>query len=255
MRIVKACALAFSMYSVIPMPKMDWDKDSMKYMLCFFPLVGCFIGLVLFLWMKAALCLGIGKVLFAAVCVVIPVAFSGAIHLDGFCDTVDALSSRQPKERKLEILKDPHMGAFAVIGCILYLLLTFALWTEITEGKAVLILALGFVLSRSLSGLSIVSFRCAKTSGLAATFSDAAAKKRVGITMAFYLVICIVLMLYIDLFLGAACILPAVLVFLYYHRMSCRQFGGITGDLAGYFLQLCELFMLLFVVAAQKLLL
>ena len=33
----------------------------------------------------------------------------------------------------------------------------------------------------------------------------------------------------------------AALTFLYYYRMAKKEFGGITGDLAGYFLQVCEL--------------
>ena len=39
-------------------------------------------------------------------------------------------------------------------------------------------------------------------------------------------------------------ILAALLVFFHYERMSRKQFGGTTGDLAGYFLQICELAML-----------
>ena len=36
-----------------------------------------------------------------------------------------------------------------------------------------------------------------------------------------------------------------ILMFFYYRFMSYRTFGGITGDLAGYFLQMCELWMLI----------
>ena len=36
----------------------------------------------------------------------------------------------------------------------------------------------------------------------------------------------------------------AGVVFGYYYRMSRKQFGGVTGDLAGYFLQICELALL-----------
>ena len=34
--------------------------------------------------------------------------------------------------------------------------------------------------------------------------------------------------------------------------MSEKQFGGVTGDLAGFFLQTCELAMVLAVVIVQK---
>ena len=44
----------------------------------------------------------------------------------------------------------------------------------------------------------------------------------------------------------------AVGFWLVYKRMAVRQFGGFTGDLAGWFLQVCELVMLAAVVAAER---
>lgn len=40
----------------------------------------------------------------------LPLIVSGGIHLDGLVDTADALYSRRETEKKLEILKDPHVG-------------------------------------------------------------------------------------------------------------------------------------------------
>ena len=37
---------AFAMYSKIPMPVTDWDKENIKYMFCFFPFIGAVIGLI-----------------------------------------------------------------------------------------------------------------------------------------------------------------------------------------------------------------
>ena len=45
----------------------------------------------------------------------------------------------------------------------------------------------------------------------------------------------------------------AILVFLYYYHMANRKFGGLSGDLAGWFLQTCELWMLLAAAVAQTL--
>ena len=36
--------IAFSMYSKIPMPASDWKKENMRYIMCFFPLIGVIIG-------------------------------------------------------------------------------------------------------------------------------------------------------------------------------------------------------------------
>ena len=50
----------------------------------------------------------------------IPLLVTGGFHLDGYMDTMDALHSYQKKEKKLEILKDPHIGAFSVIMARVY---------------------------------------------------------------------------------------------------------------------------------------
>lgn len=103
----------------------------------------------------------------------IPVIVTGGIHLDGFADTVDALSSYGDREKKLQILKDPHTGAFAVIGLCVYFLADIALWSEVT-GELLSVIACSYMLSRSLSGISVVSFQAAKNSGLLKTFQDGA---------------------------------------------------------------------------------
>ena len=111
--------VAFAMYSKIPMPAADWDKESMQYAMCFFPWVGLAVGILEFLFWKILEFLGAGSLFRAAVLVLIPVLVTGGIHLDGYLDTMDALSSWREKERRLEILKDSHAGAFAVImGCV-----------------------------------------------------------------------------------------------------------------------------------------
>lgn len=242
--------IAFSMYSKIPMPYSDWKKENMRYSMCFFPLVGAVIGLLVWLWSKALTLLPFEHQLDTAVYILLPMLVTGGIHFDGFLDTQDALNSHQIKERKLEILKDPHTGAFAIISGILYFILAFGIWSE-ADYKSVCILSIGFVLSRALSGFSVVTFPMAKNSGLAATFSESAAKKRVKITMIVYVLVCVGVMLWIQPYLAIAAITAAVLVFVYYRWMSEREFGGITGDLAGYFLQVCELAMAIAVIVME----
>jgi len=246
-----AFKIAFSMYSKIPMPKTDWNKKNMKYALCFFPAVGIIILALVMLWNYIAINLQIGYILYTAILVVIPIFVTGGIHLDGFLDTMDALSSYQVTEKRLEILKDPHTGAFAIISAVTYFILYFGAWSE-ASGEALIIISIGFVLSRALSGLSVVIFPCAKSSGLAATFSDAAEKNKVKYSMVFYICICTFVMLFINVLLGSVCVITALIVFIYYKDMSKKNFGGITGDLAGYFLQICELAISLSVVFVGK---
>ena len=151
--------VTFSMYSAIPMPQIEWNEKNMKYMLAFLPLVGVVQAALLLGWTALSGCLAVNGVLFAAVAALIPLLVTGGIHMDGLCDTADALASHQTREKKLEILKDSHTGAFAVIGCCAYLLLTFALRTQ-PEGAqrwlAAETAAVGAVLSRAISAFAVV---------------------------------------------------------------------------------------------------
>ena len=149
--------IAFSMYSRIPVPKTKWSKEGMKYALCFFPMVGVAIGGVTVGFACLAHRFGWGKLAFGCVGTVLPVIITGGIHMDGFLDVVDARSSCQPVERKLEILKDPHTGAFAILYGIVYMLLYLAVFSEL--GQEAFPAAAGvYVLERDLSGWSVVSF-------------------------------------------------------------------------------------------------
>ena len=249
-RLWAGCKIAFSMYSKIPMPKTDWSKENMRYALCFFPWVGAVIGALVWCFGVFISPHGLTNLFSACILTLIPVFVTGGIHLYGFLDTMDALSSYQEQERKLEILKDSHAGAFAIISGIVYFVLQLGVYSQMkTDSFAVA--AWVFVFSRSLSGLSLVTFPMAKNTGLAAMFSDGAQKKKVRLTMIFYLAICVGMMLWFDVLKGTAAILTGALVFVYYYRMSKKEFGGITGDLAGYFLQMCELLMLSAIVLTE----
>ena len=177
MSLLRSFCIAFGMYSKIPMPKFEWNPKDMRYTMCFFPLVSIPIALLVLLWFYFCQWLHIHSFLFACVIATIPVLVTGGIHLDGYCDTVDALSSRQPREKKLEILKDPHCGAFAVIRLCSYFLVYFALCTCVSFTPRVGVLwVLALVLERALSGLAVASFPMAKNTGLAHTFATAADK-------------------------------------------------------------------------------
>lgn len=251
-RLWNSFKIAFSMYSKIPMPGADWEKENMRYMMCFFPLIGIVIGAAVILWSRAAQRLEAGSLLRAAGYVLIPVLVTGGIHLDGLLDTADALSSCQTKERKLEILKDSNAGAFAVITACCYFTACLGIWSELGE-EQVRLLAGGYVLSRSFSGLAVAVFPSAKKSGTVAMFADAAQKRLVKTCMYALMILSAGYMCFMNIKSGAAAAAGACLTFVYYYRMSKKQFGGITGDLAGFFLQICELVMAGAVYLAGKL--
>ncbi|NLA85737.1 MAG: adenosylcobinamide-GDP ribazoletransferase [Clostridiales bacterium] len=253
MSLLRSFLSAFSMFSTIPLPTLKWREDNMRYMMALFPFVGVAVGLVIWAWLWVSETLGFGAVLRSAGLTLLPVAVTGGIHLDGFCDTADALASRASQERKREILKDPHTGAFAVIGVVSYLLLYFALGTEIEiTYPTPLLPGLMFVLSRTLSGLAVLLFPANAGKGLLSTFKDSAGKKASIIILVLFLALSITGLIYFDTLTGIVMTLVAIFCLCYIYVMSRRQFGGMSGDLAGYFLQLCELMMLASIIIIQK---
>ena len=153
MRLLYSLSIAISMYSKIPVPMVDWNEKNMKYAMCFFPVVGVITGLLQagagYLILQYT---SFGKLFFAAVMTLIPVLVTGGIHLDGYADTIDALSSYGDREKKLQILKDPHTGAFAVIGLCVYFAAALALWSE-ADVRMLPLTACIYPFSRSLSGI------------------------------------------------------------------------------------------------------
>ena len=242
MKPFRSLLIAFSMYSAIPMPQVDWDREGMALPLCWFPFIGIPIGLALWGWHLLCQWLVLGRLLTAAGFTLLPVVITGGIHLDGFCDACDALASRQSPEKKLEIMKDPRAGAFGVMAVCGYLLLSCALWDALLAGKDLRVIGavcLGFLLSRALSGFAVAVFPLAKESGLAHTFATGAEKRVVAILdghLAFFAAAGMVALAPLP---GLAAAAGAALAFLWY-LLVCRGFGGTTGDLAGWFLTVCE---------------
>ncbi len=250
MNIYHSFVTAFSTFSRIPCPKIKWNENSGKNSLIFFPLVGVVVGLAALALSYLCSVLGFNNIFFAALATCTPMFITGGIHLDGYCDTVDALSSYQPKEKRLEILKDPNAGAFAVIKCCAFYILYFAAFTQLSK-TGLFIVCIGFVVSRGLSALGIVNLKSAKPSGMLMYFKENNSKKTVNISMAVILLISFLGMAFIDIYIALAVAFVSVIVFIYYKKMAYKNFGGITGDINGYLLQLIEIFTLFAVVISE----
>lgn len=233
--------IAFSMYSKIPMPQCDWTEENMAYAMCFFPWIGCVIGGLTWLFGTYGGGVGLSSAFYTMILVLIPWLITGGIHLDGMLDTADAMSSYQERERRLEILKDPNAGAFAVISCAVYFLFYYGVYSQIST-RALAVIPLTFCLSRTLSGLAIVTFPKAKKTGSASAMARGARDQQVCRVMYVYLIVIFAAMLAIDWKLGGIVYAVALLTYLGYYKKAMKYFGGTTGDLAGCFLSLCELF-------------
>lgn len=245
MIVLQTVAVAFAMFSAVPVPQFNWTEKNMRYAMCAFPLIGVVIGL---LWFLCGVLPLPGAARAAGFCL-IPVWVTGGIHLDGYADTCDALSSYGDTAKKLEILKDPHCGAFAVIRLCSYFIAYLALCVCVQFTPRVGVLwTLALVGERALSGLAVAAFPMAKNTGLAHTFATAADKTNVRRVLT---VLCVLLGTALVALGGWALVLAACAVFVRYYHAAKNQFGGTTGDLAGWFLQKCEIWMLAALAACQ----
>ena len=155
MTVLQTIAVAFAMFSALPVPQFEWNEKNMRYAMCGFPLIGLVCG---GLWCLCGV-LPLPELARAAAFCLVPVAITGGIHLDGYADTSDALSSYGDREKKLEILKDSHCGAFAVIRLCCYFVAYFGLCGSVRfTPRAGLCWTLALVLERALSGFAVAAF-------------------------------------------------------------------------------------------------
>ena len=233
--------VAFGLYSALPLPQVEWKKHTMRYALGFLPLIGVLVGGCEYGWLLLARYWQLSAMLYAAVAVLLPVALTGGIHLDGFVDTCDALCSYGDREKRLAILKDPHVGAFGILWIIVLLLVQFGLFAQLYEvpEQASMLLA-GYALARAFGGNMIVTQKCAKDSGLARLFADNADKKQVSYVMAGWIAACVCCLLMMGKGFGVVAFVLVLLYFVCHVRLCHKHFGGITGDLCGMCITMSE---------------
>lgn len=159
-----AFAMCQSMFCAIPFPGKIWDEGAKGRMLLFLPIIGLEIGGI---WtLLAWLCryLNLPTPVTALVLCVWPFFSTGFIHLDGFMDVTDAVKSWRSLERRREILKDSHVGSFAVIAIVMLILAQFAFFAAAKQETNILILLLIPAVSRCGSALAVSGLRSMSTS-------------------------------------------------------------------------------------------
>ena len=249
---LRTIVTAFSFFSAIPMPQIRWDNTNMRYMMAAFPLVGAVIGALWWAWGQVCIAAGLGAMLKGVGFALIPVLVTGGIHLDGFADVIDAQSSHASPERKREILKDPHVGAFAIIGTCCYLMTFAALASELFPYQIPEVACIP-VISRCLSGFVTVTFRTSKRDGMLASEQASADVRVVRSMLVVVWVVAGAVLTLQNPATAALSIVVSLAVAAEVVRLARTQFGGMSGDLAGYLLQMVELAMLASLVVAGRL--
>lgn len=167
-QLLHAFAMCQSMFCAIPCPWHIWDEEARDKMLLFLPVVGLEIGAIWAGLAYLARLIGLPALVTGVILCACPFVLSGFIHLDGFLDVTDAVRSCRDLQRRREILKDPHVGSFAVIGCVLLMLAQFALFASAPDDADLRILILIPAVSRCCSVLAVSTLRPMHTSQYAA---------------------------------------------------------------------------------------
>ncbi len=245
--------IILSVYTRIPMPMVYWNSSNLKYAFCFLPVAGLVTGAAQAAWTALVCVASLSPVLGAAIACAVPLLVTGGIHMDGFSDTMDALSSHAERQKKLEIMDDPHMGAFGVMWMIVYMLLCSASYYEILShaaqsssltAAAALMLVIP-VLSRSVTAFAISHIEPSKKEGMLYTFTSASDMKAVATAAIIVTIAALAAVAYISAIFAVICACMILLLFLYFRRMTLKEFGGISGDLCGWLIQISELMMLI----------
>ncbi|MBQ3193942.1 MAG: adenosylcobinamide-GDP ribazoletransferase [Oscillospiraceae bacterium] len=159
-----AFAMCQSMFCSVPFPGNIWDEKARDKMLLFLPIVGLEIGGIwaLLAWLSNVLNLPV--LVKGLILSVYPYLVTGFIHLDGYMDVTDAVKSYRSLERRREILKDSHVGAFSVIGIALLLLAQFAFMASVKDKADFRILLFVPAVSRCCSALAVTALKPMNTS-------------------------------------------------------------------------------------------
>lgn len=231
-----AYAMCQSMFCAFPCPWRIWDPKAKDKMLMFLPLIGLELGTV---WLALAIvcrALCLPAVLRGLVLSIFPFLATGFMHLDGFMDVTDAVRSWRDLERRREILKDSHVGSFAVIGVAIVLLAQFACATAAPDTADARILLLLPAVSRCCSALAVAVLPPMPTSQYAEQPRSA---RHIAALLAQMLALVLV-----GIFLCgkyalvlAACVGAYALALL----RAYRSLRGMNGDISGYALTLAEL--------------
>ena len=231
-----AFAMCQSMFCAIPCPWKVWDEQARGKMLLFLPLVGLEIGLIWVILAQICRLFALPALVVGLILAVYPYLVTGFLHLDGFMDVTDAVKSWRDLERRREILKDSHVGSFAVINLVLLVVAQFALFSSAADEADSLILLFVPAVSRCCSALAVTGLKPMSTSQYANR------KKQTSHLIVTALLLCVFVTAGFLLcgkygFALLGCLAGYGLAL----RRGYRSLEGMNGDISGYALTLGEL--------------
>ncbi|WP_373071735.1 adenosylcobinamide-GDP ribazoletransferase [Sulfurimonas sp.] len=228
--ILKGFALSISMLTTLPFFKVhDFFKGINGYAVMFFPFVGLLIGFIL-ICVYYILDGYIEQTHLNIIIFALSILLSGALHLDGFADSVDGLYVK--KEQALEVMSDPHIGAMGMIITATFLILKASTFMHL---ESVFLLPLVFMLSRFNAILAIYFFPYVG-GGMAKLAKDEFSKT--------HLILGSVFVILLSLYFSWLLLLVSLLTVLIISRVFVKRYGGLSGDIYGFIIELSELILL-----------
>ena len=167
------------------------------------------------------------------------------LHLDGFMDTCDALAGGHDRKRRLELLRDPHVGSFAVIGVVLLLLVKCSSMAALPAESRLWTIALVPCLSRWAILIVMDRFPYVRREGLGTPLLGGGSRRSLLVGSAVVVAATMALTGPVGLLLTAAAALVAAAV----GAWATRLLGGVTGDIYGAACETSEAVVLVLAVA------
>jgi len=222
------------------------ERENFQKGVAYFPLVGLIVGGIeaLVYYMSAKIFpLSIASFFF----VVAHIVITGAIHIDGFGDTIDGIFSGRSKDRILEIMKDSRVGTFGAVGIILLILGRFIAIKEMPFDAAIVAIVLAPIIARTCVTFLMYKRKYAREKeGLGDLFIGVLEKK----TFLIALVIGCILTLVIAKERGIILLIVGFVVSILFRNYVEKKIDGVTGDVLGASIELNELIVLLLVTSS-----
>lgn len=240
--------LTFQFFTSLPVHKqLPMNQKTVTAMYFMMPVLGGGMGITLTtLNVLNNHYLHFSDLLLAILIVVAGIVMTGGLHLDGWIDMGDAYFSYQDKEKRLEILEDPRVGAFGAICLAVLIVLKIGFIFEILnkENRNVgfYLLAIPF-LSRLAILMYFITTNPVKEKGLAAYFKAQVNPKPIWTALVIYtLVFSMITYNFIGIY-GIVLVGCMLLFVLIYRKWTSKNFGGMTGDLLGALYEGTEVFL------------
>jgi adenosylcobinamide-GDP ribazoletransferase len=229
-----------------PLLRRTFTDEEMGRAVGWFAVVGLLLGLVLAITANALGWFSQPGVT-AALVLALWVVATGALHLDGFFDTCDGVFGGRTPETRLHIMRDHHVGAFAVIGGMLLLLVKYSCVAALLGHPVALVVAP--TVARGGMALAIVAFPYARTEGKGRSLKDHAGWQQLALAG----LSTVLTATLAPRGLGLAVIVLGVAATVLVAVFVLRRLGGFTGDVYGALCELLEMLILLAFVAGERL--